>query len=83
MCSTYAGRNGATWASTCALDLFGLGSSVSDGETTPGEPTCKRPWKFPLPKHVPKPFVTKGNFERLLSLFYCFENCDSEPFFLI
>jgi hypothetical protein len=82
MCSTSAGGNSATRALTRALDRFGSGFLAWKDETPPPppEPPRKRPRKFPLPKDVPKPSVMKGNFERLLSLFYCFENCDGEPF---
>jgi hypothetical protein len=56
--SASTGGSGMTRASTRVLDLFGLGSSVSDDETTLREPPHKRARKFPLPKVAPK-----GNFE--------------------
>jgi hypothetical protein len=57
------GGNNVIQASTHALDLHGLGSSVSDDETKPRELPCKRPRNFLLPKGVPKPSVMGGNFE--------------------
>jgi hypothetical protein len=63
MHSASVGGSDTIQASTRALDLFGSGSSASHDEMTHWEPPHKRPRNFPLPKGVPKPSMSKGNFE--------------------
>jgi hypothetical protein len=55
--------SGMIQALTRALDLFRSGSSAFDDETNPREPPHEHPRNFSLSKGVPKPFVSKGNFE--------------------
>jgi hypothetical protein len=69
MSSTSAGGSDVASALARALDLFGSGSSSSNGEAAPQAPPKKCHRKSPVPKIILKLSTTQGNLECFLSLF--------------